>query len=559
MKTINYLFIGLFLFLSVNMQAQKQLNNNTYVNQRELEPFDLSNMDWINAFDSLHAIMEERYPFTEWKGIDWEQKSSLIRPKIQIAQNETDTFRYCEALFEYVYSIPDGHVYLSGNYGLYKNARLGGSFGLNMIPITDGKIIANIVPENGPAYLAGIRCGDEILSWNGIPIQDIPEIEVYNYYNYATTDGRLLSRYQILSRDSVGVVISLEYISRETGVQQTTTLTSENDGFELFIQAHFLTAEPIINLDTLVFYETLDNQIGYLRILGELTEGNPMTIEEIRQTKVYLAVQEALTYFQSQSIDKLIIDLRFNVGGHDLLGSAISGFFMSDTVFYEYLTGTSDENYAIMIAIMTEPETPYFDGDVVAMVGPNCLSTGEGIPMIIRSLPNAQVISFWGTNGSFGLTGYHILMPDNINIASPCARSLNEDMVIQLDSDSTLAGGVQPDIKIPLTVERVIEQWQEGKDVELEYAKSVLLDIPEISNDHGFILFPNPASSIIHLKYSSIKPISIQIVDISGRPLKRIENFTTDQEIDISDLKTGLYFVYIINNQKHIVGKLLIK
>jgi len=91
MKT-KILFIAI-LTCSITVMAQKQFDNPIQVNRNEGEMFDLRTLDWLNAFDSLHSIMQVRYPFTEWKGINWDQKFTQTQPKIQEAQTEFDVVK----------------------------------------------------------------------------------------------------------------------------------------------------------------------------------------------------------------------------------------------------------------------------------------------------------------------------------------------------------------------------------------------------------------------------------------------------------------------------------
>ena len=560
MKT-KILLIAL-LTCTMTVMAQKQINTQTPVN-RDMMWFNLSSLNWIESFDSLHVIMEERYPFTEWKGINWDQKLSLTQPKIQEAQNEGDLVKLTGAFFEYLLSIPDGHITMIDLVQAFSQSSQSGSFGLNMIPITDGSIIANLVPEYGSAYSAGLRCGDEILSWNSIPILEVPKMEVYNNFsglsaNYATAEGRLLSRYIMLCRDSVGANVNVTFKSHETGSQQTISLTAVADTFNLLSQARRLTA-PVQETNDKVIYKVLDGQIGYLFVQDE-DASDTLTIEELRQTEIYLKVKEAITYFNGQNIEKLVFDLRYNNGGHDLLGSLISGFFIQTPMFYEYVTGNSDDNYAIIDSIITVPETPLFNGEVVVMVSPKNISTGEGIPMMLQRLDNAQVVSFWGSNGSFAITPNVVIMPDSMQfILFPYSRSLDHSQAIQLDTDVDLVGGIQPDIRIPLTVERVIEQWEESKDVELEYAISILLDIPENLDENQFKLYPNPTHDFFIVDYNSEKLVTLSIYDIHGRLVKIVDNYTAGQVISIRELTLGIYFVKLENHKLNLVKKLILK
>ncbi len=223
------------MLLSFHALAQNQHDFTQTKNSNEMMWFNFSSLTWIDAFDSLHMLMAERYPFTEWKAINWDENYQISHPEILQAYNESDTVKHIAALFKYLYSVPDGHIAYRGDMNTFRQTRQAGTFGLNMIPISNGKIVANIVPEAGLAYLAGIRCGDEIESWNGTPIDQIPEMEVYNNYNmlytnYATTENRLISKYEVLARDSVGVSAEINYISHKTKNHYNVTLISDLNG-----------------------------------------------------------------------------------------------------------------------------------------------------------------------------------------------------------------------------------------------------------------------------------------------------------------------------------------
>ena len=77
---VRLLLLGM-IFLSIQSLAQNPLNNTSNGNRDDMLWFNLSALNWIEAFDSLHLIMEERYPFTEWKAIDWIKSSTYPSPK----------------------------------------------------------------------------------------------------------------------------------------------------------------------------------------------------------------------------------------------------------------------------------------------------------------------------------------------------------------------------------------------------------------------------------------------------------------------------------------------
>jgi hypothetical protein len=69
-------------------------------------------------------------------------------------------------------------------------------------------------------------------------------------------------------------------------------------------------------------------------------------------------------------------------------------------------------------------------------------------------------------------------------------------------------------------------------------------------NSAGFEVFPNPASTMLHVNFIKIKPANalIRIVNMQGQEIRRIQNETSP--IDISDLKAGLYTIQLISGNR---------
>ena len=105
-----------------------------------------------------------------------------------------------------------------------------------------------------------------------------------------------------------------------------------------------------------------------------------------------------------------------------------------------------------------------------------------------------------------------------------------------------------------------------GTDVAYYYIDSVSLwknnfptTIKEFSKDDGFLLYPNPTEGKLKLISQHLKEkesCMIKITDMLGREVKQL-NF--EEEIDITDLENGIYFVAILQNGKTLGVKKIIK
>ncbi len=533
--------------------------NNIINNQINRSYYDFSELSFIGAYDSMHATLALRYPFTEWKAIDWEVKNINTRPKIIDALITSDTLAFTSALFEYLYQIPDGHIELSGVSEQYKYQTVGGTYGFNMMKIDDGSVVVTYIPEESPAYIAGLRTNDRILKWNGVDIDEVGNKEYLNYFrNYATEEGRTYSRYLMLGRDSIGKVSEISYQNYQTREETTISLTAFDDSMELFLIGVYNTASP--NFDSLVTYTILESNVGYLAFTAEACES--MTPEEIMTCPDFLKVQEAIHFFNDNDIEDIVIDLRFNLGGNDLQAAVTMGLFYQNASFYEHITANYDYDYEVIYSLWTEPLTPLYNGDIAVIVDPNCVSTGEGLAMMFQRLDNAKIVSHWGTNASFGMVDYDpILLPADLQVVFPQARSLDESYHIQLDSDSMLKGGVSPEIKVPLNSQNVMDQWNLGVDVQLQYAQSLLLNIDYLK-EGSCTLYPIPCDNHIIVDFPDgiSGDFTFMLYDMLGKVVFSTYLFHNgfNSGLNVSTINSGSYYYIIKNREYEFSGKLII-
>jgi carboxyl-terminal processing protease len=108
------------------------------------------------------------------------------------------------------------------------------------------------------------------------------------------------------------------------------------------------------------------------------------------------------------------------------------------------------------------------------LVDEYCISSCEGLALIAQSRPNAHVVGFHDTYGSFGMSGAQILMPGSLVVEYPDGQSLDARGVVQVDSDAELRGGIEPDVRVPVTLENVNAESNEHRDLVLEQAVRTL-------------------------------------------------------------------------------------
>jgi carboxyl-terminal processing protease len=443
---------------------------------------DFRELSWTAAFDQLHEHLVTHYPFTDWKAIDWDVLYAQTAPRIAAAEAANDLEAYYLALREYAYAIPDGHVALAGDdFGLRQQA-IGGGYGLGIIGLDDGRVIAHILLDDGPAAKAGMEWGAEVLSWNGQPIAEaVAQTEtLWAEIPQATQEGHLLEQYRYLVRDPIGTETRVTFQNPDAATQ-TVTLVAEADDFEALNRTLPPAPDPLAKVFTNpVQPSILPSGYGYLEISGFMP-----SLGGLRMAK---NLDRAIELFVTEDVPGIIIDVRGNEGGLDALVPQLVGHFYDAPDFYEQIayydpaTGQFQINPAETLPI--EPQQPYYGGPVIVLVDKSTASTAEGPPLAVQRLPQGQVVGVYGTNGSFamGTPGQDLYrLPEGVAFNFLAGRALDANERILVDGDAHGMGGVVPDVRVPLTEETVYAMFVEGRDVVLETAVSTLNEMPEPS------------------------------------------------------------------------------
>ncbi|MCM3702272.1 S41 family peptidase [Paenibacillus macerans] len=436
---------------------------------------DFSGMSYSKAFVEMNERLSREYPFGQWKNIDWNERRSKYEPLFEQAEKDQNFDLYYKTLREYLFSLRDGHIKIvndqvyDGNTVFKKE--VGGGFGLSTVQLDNGKVLVSLVLENSPAAKSGMKLGAEIISWDGETGKKAFDQTTWSENNMATDEVKRFNQGRFMARAPVGKEVLVEYRNWGEPKSTRTKLTAYDDQFETLKKTKIKLSQADLEASP-IEGEILGSGYGYVRIKHFLPNSNVSAPEK--------SLADLLKMFQENHVKGLIIDLRDNPGGDDQLAANLAGFFVKEEKHYEYVsyynryTGKFELNWNEVVKV--KPAKPYFDGKVAILINSRTGSSGEGIPIVLKGLPNVKIVGFTSTASSFGLMSspIEIKMPEGYVILFPDGRSLNQDRVIQGDADQTGVGGAVPDIQIPLNEETFKASVMDGQDVELKYAINAL-------------------------------------------------------------------------------------
>ena len=551
---------------------------------------------FVHAYDSMHQVFSVYYPMGNHKAIDWNLLNLTSRPKIENAAVSGDTVAFYTVLQEYATSIHDGHINLRHGWtniradAIYR--QIGGSYGFIVTGLDDGRIVSRLIDPGSPAELAGMKFGAEIIEVNDSPVHQVLDTinVLWAELIPATLESKKLNQYRFIGRAPIGHSMKVKFKNRGASEPTTETLIAVNDNYSTYNQTSIF---PVFDPDSSVTAEVLQpSGYGYIKLTSVYGDSTGII-------KLYTDFRDAIVSFIDGNVPGLILDLRSNYGGFDAIAAALSGFFYNEKAFYERQAWYNPESDTLEIVpvpiphfnpttlefqiipacpdgvIYTEPQQVYFDKPLIVLVGPRNISSGEGLAMMLQRLPQCKVVSFFGSCGSFALVDrQHFLFPppSDLYLRYPYGVSLDQNYSIQLDSDSTMTGGVRPDIRVPINDTVIDQLYLQGIDVELNYAINELrnvLDIEEPLMTGPRLIFepvyPNPVLSTATISYSlgDRAVVSVSIFDVYGKLLKTLTDETQEPGLHTAvwnpeGISPGIYFCRIradrfISAQKFIV------
>lgn len=367
----------------------------------------------------------------------------------------------------------------TGDFGA-KYADIGGGYGLAVTRLDSGKVIVSYVANGSAAETAGIRPGDRVTSWNGRPIMDAISATSYIWAvkKPSTAEGILLQQQRLLTRAPVGTPATITVTAGTGSNPRTVNLTAYDDGADTLKRTTFFLGKQINDIGAPSILTDIKPQISNDTLTYRILPGGYTYIAIYDESyEVYQPFKAAMLSAIANKSPGMVIDLRYNSGGDDNIASCFAGWFVDKPVFYEYATkyDTGSRKFMVVSEAWTVPRPIGYHGPVAVMVSPDTISSGEGVPMIFAKSGTGTIISWYGTNGAFGMNGLQAILPLGMYVVFPDGASLNEKHVMQVDSNASGIGGVSPQIRVPLN-EDTVARTMSGEDVQLTYALNWLIE-----------------------------------------------------------------------------------
>lgn len=445
---------------------------------------------YTESFQKMLKTMEQEYCLNSWKEIDYDELLETYLPRVEEAERNRDEAAYSAIITEVTYKFYDSHVgpYLTDDTRFATCEYLSGNdYGLSMIRIDDGSVIAVLVEHGCEAATKGIHDGTTIISWDNRDINEaVEDVEcIYPGLSFPVEENEDIFR-PIFLAGKGGESISITFLDdngdeRSISVQKT---GNYEDRLSVAINCLLHNGDDYQN-----FYSCmLDDRCGYLQITSECYDALGDNISAIKKgcypelTEYYADLIENL---ENKGMQYLIIDIRNNGGGYDSVAGALASLF-TDKKSHMVSFGYEDaKGYHIAESQYIFPDGRYADIPVVVLVNSNCMSAGDGMAKFLGDCPNVTLMGITASSGVNQNNGGYIYLTDNICVYYPVFLSLSEDGEPFIDTDHTRENKIPLDVAIPITGENAKtifsvdnfdrEAMEKGKivfkrDVELEYA-----------------------------------------------------------------------------------------
>ncbi len=443
-------------------------------------------VDYVEDFETGFRSMKIHYVLSEHKGIDWDALYDEYLPMFKEANAERDEVANCIAWMKFTAEFHDGHVGYSPAEDDVSEAATdilcGNDYGLSLMQLSDGKIVAvNVEPESALTE-AGITDGTVITAWDGMDILEAAEkSEGFGVLlSHADLDNELF--YKAMYAAGVGGdTVTVSYIA-EDGSEKQITLEKLGSYSERLLDTMDILHRGVEAGN--LCWAQVSEDAACLRIKSMMSTTKEE--EEGAYDPMQNSIRENLAEYEALGCDKLIIDLRENGGGSGLMVKSIAELFAPVGEHYYCTDALWDETKG---CYATDENGNYIKGKdnvytgediwggkpIVLLVNAHSASAADHLSDVLRGFDNVTVMGFTEPNGSAQGVNGEYLETGTLAFSSALLLDENGDIFIDAGTDRESANDI--DIRIPFNADAVEALFVNDEDYVLNYALDYMADI----------------------------------------------------------------------------------
>lgn len=434
---------------------------------------NMSHMSYREAFMELVDDMKENYVLSSWKQIDYDAIVNEVMPLVEKAQQDNDPVLYGVALYTYAYYFYDGHVTVKCNEQYEQAVRdrlMGNDYGLSMLRLSSGCVVAVDVDESSELSMYGITNGTVITAWDGQDIDAALESVRCIGEAFPVKENEDFFKPLYLAGKG-GEAVRLSFIDKD-GKEKTIEIKSRGSYYDRYkyVKDRLMAVDKAVKEN--YYHGMLTDDIGYIRIHSEFLNAYEDVLGFLRGDSDYLREKfnDIMRELKEAGMTRLVIDLRNNTGGMDVYGAVVASFF-NDVRKLSYGTGYMDgDRLKIEGQTYIEPDGEYKDMPVIVLVNAMCMSAGDAMAYDLGKCDNVMLIGMTCGNGCDQNFGAKVYMPDSEYIFKyPNRIVTDENGEIRIDTDVSRTTRVVLDKYIPIDNDALKIIFDTDEDYELSF------------------------------------------------------------------------------------------
>ena len=444
---------------------------------------NFSHPGYKKSMAGLINELEANYVLRDYKEIDFDHLREVYIPMAEEAEKNKDEEAFAEAVANLCYEFHDGHLSIritDAELSQKVSEKMAGNdYGFSMIRTDDGKTVAILTEENSDAFRKGIHNGVVITGWDGVPIDEaIEKVRCVQFSIYTVA-------YPIAENEDFvkpiflagkgGDSVNVRFID-ESGVEKEVSVNKIGSYINRFNVAIY----PLTEKWTQEFGQAfmLDEHCGYICIPRESFDDakdiSAALVDEYPEVRELLISR--IEGLKSQGMDRLIVDIRGNDGGIDVVYEELVALFTKERLvsygaFYDGKTYKKSEHWSWVI----EPDGRYSDIPVIVLVNAGCASSGDMLAYRLSQCPNVTMMGItttWGSAQSLG--GECLLSGGHIMVRYPLIATLDDNDTILVDAGKDRKSSIELDKKIPFDSKAIKVMYEMDADYDLAYARIYL-------------------------------------------------------------------------------------